>query len=128
MTTEELQDFIKTNIPTFDNFQIIENGIAYHYTSHLEKILGMGRLLGAPINIDLDQTQMTLVSKPATHDPGVVFGYLNIEDSKEEGFGCDIVKIEFRKALQVTHIQEASIGAPDTILILTSEILKFMTI
>lgn len=125
MTSEELQDFIKTNIPTFDNFQIIENGIAYHYTSHFEKILAFGKFLGAPINNNLDQTQLTLVSKPATHDPGVVFAYLNIEDTKEEGFGCDVVEIEFKKALRATHTQEASIGAPDTILIMTSEIVKF---
>lgn len=83
---------MKTNIPTFQNLEIIEAGIAYHYTSHYNKILELGKFLGAPIDKNLDKTQVTLISPPATNDPGVVFAYLDSSDAKEEGFGCDVVE------------------------------------
>lgn len=129
MSAEELKIFIETNIPTFQNLEIIENGTAYHYTSHYDKILELGKFLGAPIDENLDKTQITLISPPASSDPGVIFAYLDISATKEEGsaakeegFNCDIIEINFSEAVKATHIQEASIGAPDTVLILNTDI------
>ncbi|PCJ86744.1 MAG: hypothetical protein COA57_05910 [Flavobacteriales bacterium] len=128
MTAEELRDFISSNILTFDNLKIIENGVAYHYTTHFDKIEKTGKFLGAPIDKNLDQTQVTLPSKPATNDLGVVFAYLDEEETRDEGCDCDIVEIEFTKALKATHVQEATLGAPDTILILNTDIKNYKNI
>ena len=122
MSVEELSEFISQNINTFSNLKIIGKGVAYHYTSHLDKIKKSGKILGAPIDINLDQTQITYPSRPATIDPGVVFAYLEEKDAREEGFNCDILEIEFNRAIRATHIQEAALGAPDTILILNTDI------
>lgn len=126
MTAELLAEFIQINIPTFDNIKILGEGVAFHYTSHYDKIEANKKFLGAAIDINLDQTQITLPSPPATNDPGVVFAYIDEEEARAEGGEkCTIVNIRFNKAVQATHIQEATMGAPDTILILTSDIVDF---
>ena len=96
---EELKDFVLNNIPIFKNVKIIKNSVAYHYTSHYDKIEKSRKLLGTEIDKNLDRTQLTIPSKPATSDPGVVFAYLDEQEAREEGFGCDIIKIEFVNAL-----------------------------
>lgn len=129
MSAEELKIFISENIPTFQNIKIIENRVAYHYTSHYDKLVNSGKFLGAPINKELDKTQLSVPSKPATSDPGVVFAYQNLYETIEEGENCDIIKIYFSQALQATHIQEnVSSEDRDTILILNTDIKRFKKI
>ena len=128
MKVTELKNFVLNNVHTFDHLKIIKNGVAYHYTSYYDKIEKAGRFLGAPIDKNLDQTQLTIPSKQATCTPGVVFAYLDKKDAEEEGFDCDIIEIEFCNALQATHVQEVTLGAPDTILIINTDIKKFKKI
>jgi hypothetical protein len=125
MTTEELLEFIRLNVPTFTNLRIIGHGVAYHYTDHYEAILQSGKLKGHPINENLDMTQNTIPSIPSIDEKGVLFAYLKLEDAKEEGFGCDILEVEFSSAILATHSQEATLGAPDTVIILCENILSF---
>ena len=125
MDNKELAKFLENNIPTFTNIRAVNEGVAYHYTSHSEAIINSGGFKGHTIDNNLDQTQLTLVSIPASDTNGVVFGYSNIEDAIEEGFGCDVFEISYSKAVMATHSQEASLGAPDTILILCSDIISF---
>lgn len=128
MTIQELELFISESVPVFANLEIIGEGFAFHYTPNYNSIVSHGSFLGAPIDENLDQTQITLYSLPAIHDPGVVFAYLDENDAREEGFGdnMEIVKISFSAALKATHSQEAVwTDAPATILILTTDILNF---
>lgn len=125
MTVEKLKDFIVSNIRTFEDVEIMGEGVAFHYTKHFDKIESLGNFLGAEIDNNLDQTQLKLTSDPATHSPGVVFAYLDEGDSREEGFGCDIVEVEFKGAVKATHGQEKTLGAPPTILILNTDIIRF---
>jgi hypothetical protein len=126
MDVEELLKFICSNIKTFASPTLIKNGVAYHYTNHYDKIIDSDGFLGAPIDENLDKTQITIPSKPATHSPGVVFAYLDEAESRREGFGCDIIMIKFKEAISATHAQEASLGqVPNTILILNTDIQCF---
>jgi hypothetical protein len=125
MTIQELKDYMEQNIPTFINIRLLKSGDAFHYTNHYEKIDSFGGFKGQPITPDLDKTQMTIPSKPATDVDGVVFGYLNLKDAQEEGFGCDIIKVTFKQAIIATHCQEATLDAPDTVMILCADILAF---
>ena len=117
MSTEELLEYLKKEVQTFTELEIVENGIAYHYTNHFDKIEKIGRFLGAEINSNLDKTQNTLVSKPATSNPGVVFAYENLSDAEEEGFGCDIIEIEYKKAILANHSQENSLDSITNLLL-----------
>ena len=143
METEELLEFIVKNVPNFENPELIEQaGECYHYTENWKSIKMDGAFKGAPVNEDLDRTQnmnFELV------DSGVVFGYDNIQDAQEEGLGCEIVKIRYRKAIRTLHKAEDSLGesfanaaigtpmeglidsggAPQTLLILTEDIIDF---
>lgn len=110
MNTEELLEYLKQEVKTFINLEIIEEGIAYHYTNHFSKIEKDKKFLGAEINKNLDKTQQELISKPATNDPGVVFAYENLEDAIEEGFDCDIIEIKYKKAISANHTQENELG------------------
>lgn len=120
MTTEELLKYLNTNVPNFKNPEIISSGVAYHYTSHADIIISTNQILGVPLNKDLDRTQQSLKSKPATNNPGVVFAYEDIEDAKEEGFGCSILKIEFNSAIKVMHGQESDLSSS------TNDLMKSM--
>lgn len=120
MTTEELFDYITKEVPNFINPEIIGPGVAYHYTSHADKIISTNQFLGAPINKDLDRTQQSLQSIPATNSPGVVFAYKDFKDAKEEGFGCSIFKIEFISAIRAMHGQESELSSS------TSDLIKSM--
>ena len=110
-------------------------GSAFHYTVNGNAIDASGRFLGAPIDCNLDKTQLALQSPPATCDPGVVYAYLKVSDSVEEGFNCDIYEIQFREAVSAIHSQEQSMAAmnpdfeaeayPATIMILSSDIVNF---
>ena len=111
MSTEELLEYLKKEVPTFTELEIVENGKAYHYTKHFDKIEKIGKFLGAEINSNLDKTQNSLISKPATNDPGVVFAYSNFSDAEEEGFDCDILEIEYNKAILANHSQENSLDS-----------------
>jgi hypothetical protein len=125
MNIHELLKFLTCYVPIFSNSRISENNKAYHYTNHFDKISEAGHLNGAPINKELDYTQKNIPSIPAKDSKGVVFAYQSIEDAKEEGFGCDILEIEYDKAIITTHKQEADLGAPETVLILCEDIIKY---
>lgn len=127
MDNVELAKYIENNIPTFINIRIVNEGVAYHYTSHSEAIINSGGFLGHTIDNNLDKTQFTLVSIPASDPNGVVFGYAKIEDAIEEGYDCDIFKITYSNAVIATHSQEASLlyGAPESTLILCTNIISF---
>jgi hypothetical protein len=125
MDNSELAEYIENNIPTFINIRVIDEGVAYHYTNHSEAILNSEGFKGHIIDNNLDQTQLTIISKPATDSEGVVFGYQKIEDAIEEGVDCDVFEIKFSKAVIASHSQEATLGAPDTVLILCNDIISF---
>lgn len=125
MTAEQLREFIVANIEMFFDVKVLNAGVAFHYTQHAATIESEGRFLGAPIDKDLDQTQRSLESKPAEHNPGVVFAYDDIQSAKEEGFDCEILRIEYDQAVSAFHMQEHAIGAGCTLMILTSDIKEF---
>lgn len=127
MTARELLDHIETNVKTFTNCKLLGAGVAYHYTNHLAAIEAHGGFLGAPIDSNLAQTQVSIPSKPATHNPGVVFAYEDVEEAKlEGGKKCDIVEITYSAAVEATHEQEAEwADAPPCILMLTSNIVSY---
>jgi hypothetical protein len=135
MTATQLKEFIEARVPTYKEVKVLGAGSAFHYTSNGDAIDASDKFLGAPIDDNLDRTQLALQSPPATCDPGVVYGYLKLSDSLEEGFGCDIFEIQFREAVSAIHSQEQSQAAmnpdfvaadyPATILILTSDIIDF---
>lgn len=125
MTPKDLADFITENVPVFDNIGEMEAGRAFHYTGQRAGIEQSRMFFGAEITSDLDHTQVALISPPATHDPGVVFAYEYLKDSAEEGDKCDIIELEYARALKATHSQEASLGAPPTLLILNRDITRF---
>ena len=109
MVIEELIDYLLSNVPNFQNPEIIENGECYHYTPHWDIIQNDGRFKGAPIDANLDITQnVSGINTPATEENGVVFGYENIEHVKEEGPGLQIVKIKYKKAISASQNAENS--------------------
>ncbi len=142
MTTEELLHFVDHNVNVFTDKHIVRDGYCYHYTSHWDSINKNG-FLGALIDENLDKTQNEIYSPPAKSNPGVVFAYENIKDAREEGGGCDVIKIKYRSAISATHSQEAHLSNlvndslkkygiepdvtqhPKTILILNTEIIEF---
>jgi hypothetical protein len=135
MTAQELLTHIESSVKTFTNCKLRGAGVAYHYTNHFAAIEARGGFLGAPIDSNLDKTQYKILSDPAAHDPGVVFAYENESDTREEGFGCDIVRIEFSAAVQALHSQEAELdrmsgetSTPHTILILNTDITGYRKI
>jgi hypothetical protein len=126
MNTEELLAFILANVPNFLLPTTIGAGTAFHYTTHFEAINALGRFLGAFINEEMDRTQQQLISPPARDPNGVVFAYDGIDEAVKEGFGTQIIEIIFNSAIRASHGQEVALdGAPDTIIILASEITGF---
>jgi hypothetical protein len=125
MIAEELATFIARNVPTFRVLEVVGPGVGFHYTYYSDAIERSGRFFGAPIDEELDRTQFSLASVPAKHDPGVVFAYENFADAAEEGWGCEVYEIQYKKAVLASHMQEELLGAPPTLLILTSEISSF---
>jgi hypothetical protein len=125
MTAHELAAHLLKNVSTFRQPRVIGPGVAYHYSPHRMLIESTGCFLGAPLDTNLDFTQSELVSAPAKHDPGVVFAYVERGDAADEGFGCELFELRYRAAVLAEHIQEAALGAPETVLILTSDIESF---
>jgi hypothetical protein len=133
MTTEELEVFIKENIPNFIDVSIIQNGIGYHYSIHTDKILSEKKFKGAKIDDNLDCTQQDISFLPATDPGGVVFAYEELSDAIEEGYAMPgdeltvkILKVSFSSAIKALHEQEYNLtGAPHTLLILVDDILDF---
>ena len=125
MNTQELSDYIRANIPTFQNIRIVGEGTAFHYTNHYLAIVEYGGFKGHSIDNNLDRTQMTIPSVPASDLQGVVFAYENLEDAIEEGWECDIIEISYSEAIIATHSQEALFDAPDTVIILCEYIRNF---
>ncbi len=135
MTAIQLKEFIEASVPKYKEVKILGPGSAFHYSANVDAIDASAKFLGAPIDGNLDKTQLALRSSPATCDPGVVYAYLKVSDSVEEGFGCDIYEIRFHEAVSAIHSQEQSMAAlnpdcvsadyPATILILTSDIIDF---
>ncbi len=142
MTTEELLTYLTNYVPNFLTPEVIEGPFeCYHYTSNLKAIIQEG-FKGAPINEDLDQTQN--VGSPVV-DGGVVFAYENLQDAKDEGYGCDILKILCKRAIKTLHSAEDNLGqmmsdalasqgmafepgeneTPLTLLILTQDIISY---
>lgn len=124
MSAQELLAHIESNVKTFTDCKLLGSGVAYHYTNHFAAIEERDGFLGAAIDNNLDQTQVTIPSKAAAHDPGVVFAYEDVEEAKlEGGKKCDIVEIRYAAAVEATHAQEAEWAeAPPSILILTTDI------
>lgn len=107
---------------------MLPSGRSYHYTVHWQNIQTTGGFLGAPISRNLDQTQTDLQSSPATDANGVVFTYADMQDAIEEGFvvpGSELIEIDYKEAVQATHSQEATLGAPPSILILVPNIVGY---
>lgn len=145
MDIYQLKHYLIESVPNFSNPEVIDTeGEYFHYTPHWELIKSDGQFKGALINENLDCTQDAIVSKPAVEKLGVVFAYENFKNAKEEGFGCDIVKIRSSKAIRTMQSQENLLGeltkkilqdsfnddntkvsTPPTILILTSDIIDF---
>lgn len=130
MHAPELLDHVRRTITTFVDISLVGRGRGFHYSPHAEAIEAAGRMLGAPADGNLDQTQTEAVSKPATHHPGVVFAYENLEDAEDEAYITgvkgpvfEIFEIEFEQAVKATHDQEATLGAPPTLLVMTTDIL-----
>jgi len=117
VTAKELLKFIQEHIPTFADARIVGPGKGYHYTSHFGSIKESGKFLGAPMDKNLDKTQVTWKSPPAKHDPGVVFAYPELRSAREEASGDPILEIEFLEAVLAVHVQEASCGGGPTLLI-----------
>ncbi len=143
MEPEELLEYLTESVPNFLNPELIEHeGECFHYTENWRVIEAEGVFKGAPVNQELDQTQNVEFELV---DDGVVFGYDNLEDAREEGYGCSIVKIRYRKAIRALHESENNLGdlfaeaavgtemeglldtggAPPTLLILAADILDF---
>jgi len=135
MTAGQLKEFIEARVPTYTDVQALGAGSAFHYTANADAIDATGKFFGAPLDGNLDKTQITLHSPPATCDLGAVYAYLKLSDSVEEGFGCEIYEIRFHEAVSAIHSQEKALSAmnpdfvaadyPATILILTSDIIDF---
>ena len=135
MTATELKEFLEARVPTYTDVKVLGAGTAFHYTANGDTIDASGKFFGAPIDENLDKTQEIIPSPAATCDPGVVYGYLRLGDSVEEGFDCDIYEIRFREAVSAIHSQERDMAAlnpdfvaadyPATIMILTSGIVEF---
>ncbi|MFC1574855.1 hypothetical protein ACFL3Z_02125 [Gemmatimonadota bacterium] len=122
MTAKEIADFLRAQVPTFQDIEVLSTGRAFHYTPHADRIEAFGRFLGAPLTVNIDRTQDRPESPQATSDPGVVFAYAALSDAVEEGFNTEIFEISYQSAVRATHSQEAELGAPPTILISSSEI------
>lgn len=135
MTATELKEFLGARVPTYADVKVLGAGSAFHYTANSDAIDATGKFFGAPIDENLDKTQEIIPSPAATCDPGVVYGYLKLSDSVEEGFDCDIYEIRFCEAVSAIHSQEREMAAmnpdfvaadyPATVLILTSDIVEF---
>jgi hypothetical protein len=114
--------YIRKYVPAFTVVKKLGDGSCYHYTQHIYAILTDGMLKGVHPNPNMDCSQHGTTSIPATKHPGILFGYDKYTDATEEGFNCDIVKIEYSKAIMVEHVQEALLGAPPTIVVVTTDI------
>lgn len=140
----KLSQYLIENIPNFNNPEIIDTeGECYHYTAHWDKIKASNKFNGAKINKDLDRTQMISYLGEAKEEEGIVFGYEKIDDAREEGFGLDIIKICYKKAIKTLHKGEKKLddfmvnealrngiemekqNTPETILILVTDIISF---
>lgn len=133
MIATDIAKYIHENVPTFQNIEILGQGVAYHYSRHPGDIIANG-FLGAPLTRDLDRTQNPNENHKASHKPGVVFGYESLDEAAEEGdcakylfHGCEpkIFRINFTAAVRAVHIQETLLEAPPTIMISTTEIESF---
>ncbi len=128
MSADDIADFVRSHVRTFEGVEVLPTGTAFHYTHHGDAIQALGRFLGAPLTANLDRTQSTLRSPPATADPGVVFAYSDLSDAIEEGFGAEIIEVSFKCAVRATHSQEAALDSSaqlPTILICSSDISHF---
>jgi hypothetical protein len=133
MSISELLEFINSKVPTFQNSEIIGPGEAFHYTMHSEAIQRDGIIKGRPIDKDIDCTQSSITSTPATDSGGVVFSYADLEEAKLEAYvmpedklNVKILKIKYKQAIRTTHIQEEFFSeAPETIIIIASDIIYF---
>lgn len=128
MTPEEVATYITENVPIFTNVELIDEGVAYHYTEHADAIQEAGKFLGVGLNKEIDRTQSNFMSQPATEDPGVVFGYENIQGAVQEAYGAVVIEIRFLRAVRALHSQEAALGAPKSVLIVNTDITTFTRI
>lgn len=131
MTVEEIIKFIEENVPVFTNPEIVYDGESYHYTMHSDLIDNYGRFLGRPVDDDMDHTQLTLTSIPASADEGVVYSYEDFEAAMKEGYVMPSEKdvviylLRYKKAIRTIHSQEETLDAPLTIIIRACDIIDY---
>jgi len=131
MKSTDIERYLNESTTSFRNTKIVGPGIGYHYTVHANAIEKAGKFLGAPLSEDLDCTQDPNKPNVASSDPGVVFAYAELADAAEEGDSArfmypgstpELFEIKYSSAVEATHIQEAELDAPPTILISSVEI------
>jgi len=129
---QKLLDVLRSGRTVFEKVEIVGPGTAYHYSPHGAALVASGRFLGASVNEDIDRTQQSSVESPPATDPqGVVFAYEDEADAREEGFGCEIFRIDYRRAVKAVHSQEDALlaaAASRTVLIVAGDIERFESI
>lgn len=134
MRSTDIERYLKESVTSFRDAVVIGPGTAYHYTVHAQAIIESGKLLGAPLNTNLDQTQDPNGPHVARCDPGVVFAYSELAFAAEVGDaarlaypGCcpEVIEVQYSSAVKAIHSQEAALDAPPTILISSAEIFSY---
>ena len=109
-SSADLASYLAADVPIFGPPTLLVSGVAYHYTTHWEKIRRTNKLYGAPITPNLAQTQTEPgCSPPATCKEGVIFAYLSLKKTRQEGATQQIVKIHFLSALSAMQTQEEAL-------------------
>ncbi len=107
-SSADLATYVTRNVPGFEQVTLLGPGCCYHYTTHWLRIEQAGKFLGAPISAVLHQTQRTSEVSPTATDPtGIVFAYEDLEKSREEGKGQQIIWLLYRSAVRAMHALEA---------------------
>jgi hypothetical protein len=133
MTANELANFLREKVPTFEEVVVVGQGTGYHYTPYVADIEVAGKLIGAPINGELDRTQVDELPSRATNDPGVIFAYPEFDAARDEAHGGTyaaqfvVLELNYREAVAAYHAQERALDPelPPTLLILTTDIVGF---
>jgi hypothetical protein len=107
-SSADLATYIKLNVPGFDQVTLLGPGTGYHYTTHWLEIAETGKFFGAPISAGLHQTQGTPGMSPSAIDPeGIVFAYEDLEKSREEGRGQQIIWVRYHSGVRAMQSAEA---------------------
>jgi len=107
-SSADLANYVRRNVPVFEQVALLGPGCGYHYTTHWLRIEEAGKFFGAPISAVLHQTQRTSEASPWAIDPaGIVFAYEDLEKSREEGRGQQIIWLRYHSAVRAMHALEA---------------------